>query len=459
MSESTIAPSQTHDEALAADERLATREGRSQFWRATFSCWLGTAMEYVDFALYGLAAGMVFGDVFFPEATPLVALLASFATYSVGFIARPIGALVFGWIGDRKGRRVVLITTVALMGLSTTLIGLIPPYAQIGIWAPACLVILRFAQGFGAGAELSGGAVMLAEYAPAQRRGLVASIIAIGSNSGTLLASLVWLLVLQLDKEDLMSWGWRIPFLASVLIAGIALYLRRHVRETPVFERELQQNHQRLLEQAAAPDNRSYLQRTKAFWVMLGLRIGENGPSYLCQGFIVGYVAKVLMVDKSIPALAVMIASLCGFLVIPLAGWLSDRFGRRITYRYFCLLLVLYAFPAFWLLDSRDPAIIIAVIVVGMSIASLGIFGVQAAYGVELFGVKNRYSKMAFAKELGSILSGGTAPLIATALLTGFGHWWPVAGYFVVMAGIGLITTFFAPETRGRDLNLPQDAV
>ncbi len=236
MSETTLAPSQTADAALAADERLATKEGRSQFWRATFSCWLGTAMEYVDFALYGLAAGMVFGDVFFPEATPLVALLASFATYSVGFVARPIGALVFGWIGDRKGRRVVLITTVALMGLSTTLIGLIPSYAQIGVWAPACLVILRFAQGFGAGAELSGGAVMLAEYAPAKRRGLVASIIAIGSNSGTLLASLVWLLVLQLDKEDLMSWGWRIPFLASILIAGVALYLRRHVRETPVFD-------------------------------------------------------------------------------------------------------------------------------------------------------------------------------------------------------------------------------
>ena len=138
---------------------------------------------------------------------------------------------MFGWIGDRKGRRVVLITTVALMGLSTTLIGLIPSYAQIGVWAPTCLVILRFAQGFGAGAELSGGAVMLAEYAPAKRRGLVASIIAIGSNSGTLLASLVWLLVLQLDKEDLMSWGWRIPFLASILIAGVALYLRRHVRK------------------------------------------------------------------------------------------------------------------------------------------------------------------------------------------------------------------------------------
>jgi MHS family metabolite:H+ symporter-like MFS transporter len=448
----------SHEPASAADSALATREGRGQFIRATLSCWLGTMMEYVDFALYGLAAGLVFGDVFFPQMTPLLALLASFATYSVGFIARPLGAWIFGLIGDRKGRQVVLITTVTLMGLSTTLIGLVPPYSRIGVWAPLCLVALRFMQGFGAGAELSGGAVMLAEYAPARRRGLIASIVALGSNSGTLLASLVWLLVLQLDKADLMAWGWRVPFLCSILIAGVAIFLRRQVPETPVFQQALQQNQQRRGSAAAVADQRGFLARNRAFWIMLGLRIGENGPSYLCQGFLVGYVAKVLLVDKSVPALAVLIASLCGFVVIPLSGWLSDRFGRRIVYRCFCLLLVLYAFPAFMLLQTRNPAIVIAVIVVGMCIASLGIFGAQAAYGVELFGVQGRYTRMALAKELGSILSGGTAPLVATALLTGFGHWWPLACYFVLMAGIGLATTFAAPETRGRDLNLLEDA-
>ena len=442
----------------AADSALSTREGRRQFIRATLSCWLGTTMEYVDFALYGLAAGLVFGDVFFPNMTPLLALLASFATYSIGFVARPLGAWIFGVIGDRKGRQVVLITTVTMMGLSTTLIGFIPPYSQIGAWAPLCLVALRFAQGFGAGAELSGGAVMLAEYAPARRRGLIASIVALGSNSGTLLASLVWLLVLQMDKSNLMAWGWRIPFLASIVIAGLAFFLRRQVQETPVFRQALEQNHQRLASAAPAADPRGFFQRNRAFWIMLGLRIGENGPSYLCQGFLIGYVVKVLAVDKSVPAVAVLIASVCGFVVIPLSGWLSDRYGRRIVYRWFCLLLVLYAFPAFTLLDTRNPAIVIATIVVGMCIASLGIFGAQAAYGVELFGVKTRYTRMALAKELGSILSGGTAPLVATALLSGFGHWWPLACYFVLMAGIGLFTTFVAPETRGRDLNLPEDA-
>ncbi len=447
----------------AADQRFATTEGRKDFWRATFSCWLGTAMEYADFALYGLAAGIIFGDVFFPGATPEMALLSSFATWSVGFIARPIGALFFGWLGDRKGRKVVLVSTIILMGASTTLIGCIPSYHSIGLWAPACLVLLRFSQGFGAGAELSGGTVMLGEYAPAQRRGLVSSIIALGSNSGTLIASLVWLAVVQMDQASLQSWGWRLPFLGSSLIALAALWIRRSLRESPVFERkkeELQQQRQQAI--SAKPDihdDRSLWQRSRAFMVMVGLRIGENGPSYLAQGFIIGYVVKVLAVDKSVATSAVFIASLLGFLIIPLAGWLSDRFGRRITYRWFCLLLVVYAFPAFMLLDSREPAIVIATIVTGMALASLGIFGVQAAWGVEIFGVAHRYTKMATAKELGSILSGGTAPLVAAALLSWTGHWWPIATYFAVMAAIGFFTTFVAPETRGRDLNDPQDAI
>ncbi|WP_315928221.1 MFS transporter [Mesorhizobium sp. SP-1A] len=453
------------NEQHAAQERLSTQAGRRDFWRATLSCWLGTTMEYADFALYGLAAGIIFGDVFFPNSTPVMALLSSFAAYSVGFIARPIGALFFGWIGDHHGRKTVMVATIALMGLSTTLIGLIPSFAQIGVWAPVCLVALRFAQGLGAGAELSGGTVMLGEYAPVKRRGLVSSIIALGSNSGTLLASLVWLVVLQMDKESLMSWGWRIPFLGSMLIAAAALLIRRHIRETPVFERQkaqLQAEREEALKrdrETQRGDSRGFWRRTKAFWVMVGLRIGENGPSYLAQGFIIGYVAKVLMVDKSVPTVAVFIASVLGFAIIPLSGWLSDRFGRRIVYRWFCLLLILYAFPAFMLLDSREPWIIIPTIVTGMGLASLGIFGVQAAWGVELFGVTNRYTKMAFAKELGSILSGGTAPLVASALLSLTGHWWPIAAYFALMAGIGFVTTFFAPETRGRDLNLPEDAI
>jgi MFS transporter, MHS family, metabolite:H+ symporter len=449
----------------AAEQRLATPEGRLEFIKATLSCWLGTTMEYVDFALYGLATGLVFSKVFFPNVSPKIALLSGFATYSVGFLARPIGAIFFGRLGDRKGRKFVLVTTIAMMGISTTLIGFIPSYATIGIWAPLILVMLRFVQGFGAGAELSGATVMLGEYAPPKQRGLIASIIGIGSNSGTLIASAVWLLVLMLDDEDVFSWGWRIPFILSAVIAIAATLIRRHVRETPVFEQE--QKELKQLQTATTPQlaadkpagKTSLWARNKAFFVMLGLRIGENGPSYLAQGFVIGYVVESLTVSKTVATTAVFIASLLGFFVIPFAGWLSDRFGRRIVYRWFCFLLMLYAIPAYMFLETRDPFIVGSIIVIGMCLASLGIFGVQAAYGVELFGVRNRYSKMALAKELGGILSGGTASLVASALLNHYHTWWPIAIYFAAMAGIGFFTTFFAPETRGRDLNAVEDAI
>ena len=451
----------------AAEQRLATSEGRREFVRATLSCWLGTTMEYVDFALYGLAAGLVFGDVFFPGETYTIALLYSFTTYSVGFVARPIGAIFFGRLGDLKGRKFVLVTTIALMGISTTLIGFIPSYATIGIWAPVLLVVLRFMQGFGAGAELSGATVMLGEYAPPKHRGLIASIIGIGSNSGTLVASSVWLLVLMLNKEDVASWGWRIPFILSALIALAATLIRRHLRETPVFEQEQNDAKQSQLQKpeisasqtTVTAEKTSFLARNKAFFVMLGLRIGENGPSYLAQTFVIGYVVKSLKMNENVATSAVFVASLLGFFVIPFAGWLSDRFGRRIVYRWFCLLLMLYAVPAYMFMETRDPFIVASIIVIGMCLASLGIFGVQAAYGVELFGVRNRYSKMALAKELGGIMSGGIAPLVASALLAQYGTWWPIAIYFAAMAGIGFITTFYAPETRGRDLNAVEDAI
>lgn len=221
-----------------ADKNFNTPEGRKVFKKAVFSCWLGTAMEYADFALYGLAAATIFSEVFFPEQTPVIALLLSFVTYGIGFIARPIGALFFGHLGDKHGRKNVMMATIALMGISTTLIGFIPSYAVIGVWAPICLVALRFMQGFGAGAELSGGTVMLGEYAPSKRRGLVSSVIALGSNSGTLLASFVWLLMVQMDEASFKEWGWRVPFMGSILIALFAVYIRFHVKETPVFEKQ-----------------------------------------------------------------------------------------------------------------------------------------------------------------------------------------------------------------------------
>lgn len=448
----------SQDNLQAADVNFQTKEGRKSFWKNIVAVWLGTTMEYVDFALYGLASGLVFGELFFPSQTPVVALLSAFSAYAVGFLARPVGAFVLGRIGDVRGRKFILVFTVMLMGLSTTAIGLLPTYEQVGVLAPALLVLCRVAQGFGAGAELSGGAVMLAEYAPVKHRGLVSSLIGVGSNTGTLLASGVWLLVLLLPREDLMAWGWRIPFIVSVLISLFAVYLRRTMQETPAFRsfQDKREVEDKILAESdtAEKDTGGW----KAFFVMLGLRIGENGPSYIAQSFLLGYVVT-LGVAKNVPTEAVLIASVLGFAVIPFSGWLSDRFGRRPVYRAFCALLAIYAFPAFAALQTADPVIVNIVIIVGMCLGSLGIFGVQAAYGVELFGIQHRYSRMALAKELGSILSGGTAPMVASGLLAVTGSWIPLATYFFIMAMIGFVTTFVAPETRGRELTLIDDAI
>ncbi|MDO5719780.1 MAG: MFS transporter [Actinomycetaceae bacterium] len=444
----------------AADLNFQTPEGKKSFTTAVLSIWLGTTMEYVDFALYGLAAGLVFHDVFFPHSTPIVGLLSAFATYAVGFIARPLGAIFFGRLGDKHGRKVVMVATIALMGVATTLIGFIPSYDTIGPLAPALLVLMRLGQGFGAGAELSGGAVMLAEYAPTKHRGVVASLIGVGSNTGTLLASLVWLLVLQLPMETVQAWAWRIPFIGSAIIVIGALVIRRKMKESPIYLdfQKVKEEQIRQAEESQSAEPENFFTKYKAFFWMLGLRIGENGPSYMSQTFLVGYVVTALAVSKQVPTIAVIVASLLGFIIIPGSGWISDRLGRRVTYRAYTFALMLIAFPAFWLLETRNPWIVGTVIVVAMSIASLGIFGVQAAYGVELFGIRHRYSQMALAKELGSIMSGGTAPMIAAALLAATGHWWPLALYYFVTAGIGFVTTFFAPETRGRDLALMEDA-
>ncbi|QHK20077.1 MFS transporter [Pseudarthrobacter psychrotolerans] len=453
----------------------ATQRSSKDLIRTAVSGWLGTAMEYMDFQLYSLAAAIIFPKIFFPNFDPVVGLLVAFITYGVGFLARPVGAWFFGRMGDRVGRKKVLVITIMMMGVSTMLIGFLPGYAQIGVAAPIILVLLRLAQGFGAGAELSGASVMLAEYAPPKKRGLIASFVCLGTNSGTLLASGLWVLLTLLPEEALMSWGWRLPFIASIGITLYALWMRRNLKESPVFEATREQE---IADAAAAaafaaksgtavgqsaqasPPTTKTKRKGKAFFLAMALRIGESGNSAMIQTFLIGYIVTGLSMDKSVGTFALLIGSFLGFATVPLAGWLSDKVGRRTMYRVLSGFQMCFAIPALLMMQSRDPFLVSLALIIGLSVSVLGMFSVQSAYVNELFGSRNRYTQLAMAKEIGGVLSGGLAPIIAAGLLALFTNsWWPVAGMMVLYSAIAFVATFFAPETKGRDLTLVEDAV
>jgi MHS family metabolite:H+ symporter-like MFS transporter len=444
MTDSTTAP--------AGPVQRTTRD----LAKAATSGWLGTAMEFMDFQLYSLAAAIVFNQLFFPDVSPAIGLIAAMATYGVGYVARLAGAVYFGRMGDRIGRKRVLYLTILLMGASTTLIGVLPTYAQIGILAPVLLVALRLVQGFGAGAEIAGATVMLAEYAPVRRRGLVASLVSLGTNSGTLAASGLWAVLLAvLSEEQLLAWGWRIPFLLSFVLMVFAVWLRRSLKESPVFEERQE------VESAAASVLEEGLRQRKgrAFFLALGLRFGQAGNSGLVQTFLVGYVATTLLVDRSIPTDAIVYGSLLGFATVPLVGTLGDRFGRRPVYVALTVLTAVLAFPLMLMITSGSTVALVLGMVLALNIGVLGLFSLESVTMAELFGSRTRFTQLALAKEIGGILATAIGPVVAATLTAVTGSWWPIAAMLVAYSLITLVAALLAPETRGRDLVRLQDAV
>lgn len=440
--------------------------------KVAVSGWLGTAMEFMDFQLYSLAAALVFNRIFFPNVSPAVGLIAAMATYGVGYFARLAGAIFFGRMGDRIGRKRVLYLTIGLMGIATTLIGVLPTYQQVGILAPALLVFLRLLQGFGAGAEIAGATVMLAESAPVKRRGFVASLVSLGTNSGTLGATAIWaILVATLSDEDLVSWGWRIPFLASFILLILAIWIRRSMKESPVFEARpdtvngVAMTKAQLAELAQAEGAKTTIElalkqrKGRAFFLALGLRFGQAGNSGLVQTFLVGYIATTLLVDKTVATDAILIGSLFGFLTVPIVGLLGDRFGRRPLYLIFTVLAALWAFPMLYLINTGDPTLITVAMVIGLNIGVLALFSLESVTMAELFGARTRFTQLALAKEIGGLLATAVGPVVAAALTALTGQWWPLAAMVVAYSAITLTSAALAPETRGRDLVRLEDAV
>lgn len=410
---------------------------------------VGSALEWYDFFIYGMAAALVFGDLFFPDLDPTVGTLAAFATFGVGFFARPFGGIVFGHLGDRIGRKPVLVITLMLVGVGTFLIGLLPTYESAGIWAPIMLVALRLIQGFGAGAEYGGAVILAVEHAPPGKRGLFGSFAAIGVNVGLLLATAVFTIVSSLPQEDFLSWGWRVPFLLSIILIVIGFFIRAKVAETPVFT-EIAANNKA----ARSPVKEAFLKHPREFLVVFGARLAENGLGYLYPVFTLNYMTKNLGLEKNMVLSGIMVAYAISLFTVPLFSALSDRIGRRPVYGGAALFSAAFAFPFFMMVNTGSTVLVWISLVLAISVGVSGMFGPQAAYFAEMFGAKLRYSGFASARELGSLLAGGPAPFVAGLLVVWMaGAPWGVAGYMVVLSLLTAIAIWFGPETYRSDIH------
>ncbi|MCK7307420.1 MFS transporter [Enterobacter quasiroggenkampii] len=423
--------------------------------KAAVSGWLGTALEFMDFQLYSLGAALVFHEIFFPEQSAAMALILAMGTYGAGYIARIVGAFIFGRMGDSIGRKKVLFITITMMGICTTLIGVLPTYAQIGIFAPVLLVTLRIIQGLGAGAEISGAGTMLAEYAPKGKRGIISSLVAMGTNCGTLSATAIWaVMFFALDREELLAWGWRVPFLASVVVMIFAIWLRMNLKESPVFEKVNDA-------QTVQPDTSlGSMVKSKSFWLATGLRFGQAGNSGLIQTFLAGYLVQTLLFDKAIPTDALMISSILGFISIPLLGWLSDKVGRRLPYIILNISAILLAYPMLSIIVDKSyaPGTIMLSIIVIHNFAVLGLFALENITMAEMFGSRNRFTRMAISKEAGGLVAVGFGPVLAGIFCNMTGSWWPIVAMLVAYSVIGLVSAILMPEVRDRDLSAAHDA-
>jgi MFS transporter, MHS family, shikimate and dehydroshikimate transport protein len=436
--------------ATAAERLGGERQGDTQSLRqVALASFIGTTIEWYDFFLYGTAAALLFNELFFPKAAPNIGTLAAFATFGVGFAARPIGGIVFGHFGDRIGRKSMLVLSLLIMGLATFAIGLLPTYASIGIAAPVLLVVLRLLQGLGVGGEWGGAVLMSVEHAPKGKRGLYGSFPQMGVPAGLFLSTVIFAVMQAVTSESqFTSWGWRVPFLFSIVLVAVGLFIRMRIMESPVF-REVKDTGT----EAPKPIVDVIKTHPREVLVAMGMRIAENGVFYVFTVFVLAYGEETLKLGKSTMLTGVAIAAAVGLFTVPLWGRLSDRVGRKPLYMTGAVFSTLFAFPFFTMVDTKQPVLIWLAIVLGVNIGHDLMYGPQGAYYAEMFGTRVRYSGASLGYQLASVLSGGFAPLIAAALLAANGDDPTlVAVYMVVMGVITVVATFFARETYRDDI-------
>jgi len=409
---------------------------------------IGTSLEWYDFFIYGTAAALVFNELFFPTFDPLVGTLLAFATYAVGFIARPLGGVVFGHYGDKIGRKNVLVVTLLLMGIATFLVGLLPTYDSIGVWAPILLVALRFLQGLGLGGEWGGAVLMSLEHGEAHRRGLNASWPQVGVPVGLLLANGVLSLMTAVTSDDaFLSWGWRVPFLLSGVLIIVGLWIRWTITESPLFvEVDIKQA------KARAPIVDVLRLYPKRVLLAIGARVGVDVAFYTFVLFVTTYVVTYLGLPGHYALNAVLIAAGCQLVLIPLFGALSDRIGRRPVYLAGAVGAAVWAFVFFPLLDTKSFGLIVLAVVVAL-VLHAAMYGPQASFIAEMFPTKVRYSGASIGYQMAGIFGGALAPIISVALLDRYDSSIPVSLYVLAILLITMVCVLAAPETSKIDLH------
>jgi MFS family permease len=427
---------------------LSETEHRAQLRRAVIASTVGTTIEWYDFLLYGQVTGLVFGKLFFPQSDPLVGVLQAFAVFFIGFVGRPIGAAIFGHWGDRIGRKATLIATLLVTGLATVAVGLVPTYESIGIWGAVLLTIIRLIQGIGVGGEWGGSVLLAMEWArTTKHRGFISAWPQFGGPAGLFLANLAVLFFSWLSGDQFLVWGWRIPFLLSIVMVGIGLWIRLGILETPVFRRVIEEERVERI-----PVLEVLKRQPKQVALTALARMPEQAPGYIVATFIFTYGTTVLGQSRDFLLSAILVQAALGFLWVVVAGYLSDRVGRKKMYMIGCVFSGVFGFIFFGLLDTKVPGLIFLAVALGL-LPITTLYGPQAALIAESFSPRLRYSGTSLGYQLASIIAGGPSPFIATALFAAYHSSLPIAFYILGCGVIGLVAVSLLTDYTNKDIS------
>ncbi|MBV8088246.1 MAG: MHS family MFS transporter [Alphaproteobacteria bacterium] len=440
--------------ARIAASGLSETEHRAQLRRAMLASTIGTTIEWYDFLLYGQVTALVFGKLFFPSSDPIVGVLQAFAVFFVGFVGRPIGAAIFGHWGDRIGRKATLIATLLVTGLATVAVGLVPTYESIGIWGAVLLTVIRLVQGIGVGGEWGGSVLLAMEWAQTNKnRGFIASWPQFGGPAGFFLANLAVLVFSWLAGDQFLTWGWRIPFLISIVMVGVGLWIRLGISETPVFQKVLDEKRTERI-----PVLEVLKRQPKQVALTALLRMPEQAPGYIFGAFIFTYGTTILGASRNFLLIAVLASAVVGGFWVVFSGHLSDRVGRKNMYLIGAVAVGVFGFIYFAMLDTRVPALIFLAIVLS-ALPGTTCYGPQAALIAESFSPRLRYSGSSLGYQLASIIAGGPSPFIATALFAAFASSFPIALYILGCAIVGIVATSLLTDYTNKEISEEYDTV